>query len=337
MNDGEPVLVIGASGFLGGHVVRALAARGRPVRILARPASDLSGLAGLDYDRRTGDLADPGSLREAMAGCGTVFHSAVDTRAWLSDSAPLHRTNVDGLVNSMDAALEAGVTRFVHTGTIGTIGRNKRRPVTEDDAFDWYERAPRYLRSRADGERKFFEYCRERGLPGVSLCVANTYGPEDRQPTPHGGLLWQAAKGTLPFVLKAGVPWVDVRDAAEALLLAEEKGGTGTRYIVSAGHTTQAELHALAARVLGKRPPRTLPTGAALFAARVNHLLCRVRGLRDQRLCPDSIVLAAAFGPLDSTRARTELGWTPRPLEESVQDAVRWFSEHHRAEADATR
>ncbi|WP_157963907.1 NAD-dependent epimerase/dehydratase family protein [Actinocorallia populi] len=328
-NKGGPALVIGASGFLGGHVVRALAARGREVRILARPSSDLSGLDGLAYDKRIGDLADKKTLLDAMKGCGTIFHGAVDTRAWLSDPAPLYRTNVDGLVNSMEAALETGVERFVHTGTIGTIGVHAGRPVTEDDAFNWYDRAPQYLRSRADGEKKFFEYCRERGLPGISLCVANTYGPHDRQPTPHGELLWQAAKGTMPFVLNAGVPWVDVRDAAEALLLAEDKGRTGTRYIVSAGHVTQTELHALAAAVLGKRPPRTMPVRLALAAARASHLVSRIRGLHDQRLCPDSIVLATAFGPLDSARTREDLGWTPRPLEESVQDAVRWFSEHH--------
>ncbi|MGI8335853.1 NAD-dependent epimerase/dehydratase family protein [Actinomadura scrupuli] len=329
-DEDRPALVIGASGFLGGHVVRALAARGREIRILARPTSDLSGLDGLRYDKRAGDLADPASLREAVPGCGTVFHCAVDTRAWLTDPAPLYRTNVDGLVNSAEAALEANVSRFVYTSTVGTIGLNARRPVTEDDAFNWYERAPHYLRSRADGEAKLFGYCRDRGLPGVALCVANTYGPDDRQPTPHGELLWQAARGRLPFVLKAGVPWVDVRDAAEALLLAEEKGEIGTRYIVAGGHATQVELHALAARVLGERPPRSLPPWTAQLAAQVNHLLCRARGLRDQRLCPDSITLAKIFGPLDATRAREELGWRPRPLEESVRDAVLWFAGHHR-------
>jgi dihydroflavonol-4-reductase len=324
----RPALVIGASGFLGGHVVRALAARGRAIRVLVRATSDLSGLEEVEYDKRIGDLADRESLREAMEGCGTVFHCAVDARPWLSDPAPLYGTNVDGLVNSMDAALETKVSRFLFTSTVGTIGRVSGRAATEDDEFDWYERAPHYLRSRVDGERKFLGYCRERGLPGVALCVANTYGPCDKLPTPHGEILWQAAKGVLPVVLKTGVPWVDIRDAAEAFLLAEEKGRTGTRYILSAGYVDQIELHAMAARIFGRRPPRALSVRTALAIARVAQVTHRVRGLRDQKLSPTSVTLASVFGPLDSTRAREELGWETRPLEQSVEDAIRWFSEH---------
>ncbi|MEO5873596.1 MAG: NAD-dependent epimerase/dehydratase family protein, partial [Streptosporangiaceae bacterium] len=215
----RPALVIGASGFLGGHVVRALAARGRDVRVLVRPTSDLGGLQGIRFETRYGDLADRDSLRDAAAGCGTVFHCAVDTRMWLTDPAPLYQTNVAGLVNSAEAALDAGVGRFVFTSSIATIGLDRQRPVTEEDAFNWHDRAPDYVLSRVAAEERLLHYCRVRGLPGIALCVANTYGPDDRLPTPHGELLRLAARGRLPFVLSGGVACVDVRDAAEALVL----------------------------------------------------------------------------------------------------------------------
>ncbi|WBB61242.1 NAD-dependent epimerase/dehydratase family protein [Streptomyces sp. WMMC500] len=320
------VLVTGASGYLGSHVVRLLHAGGYRPRALVRTTSDLAGLRGLDPDLRYGDLLDTASLEAAASGCDTVFHCAVDTRALLRDPAPLFACNVRGLTNAMDAAVRAHVHRFVLAGSIATVGRPRSRPATEEDAFDWAG-APAYVRSRVAGERRLLGYCRERGLGGVSMCVGTTFGPGDTQPTPQGALLRRAATGRLRFALSATMPCVDVRDAAEAMVLAAERGRPGRRYIVVADQVAHERLFALAAGASGRRPPRPVPVRWAMAAARVVASAARLGG-HHVDLRPEAVELACGFGPYDNSRARTELGWTPRPIEDTVRDAVAWFRRH---------
>src|SRR5690242_17965999 len=105
----KPVLVTGASGFVGSAVARALVAAERRVRLLVRPSSDRRNLAGLDAELRPGSLEDRASLEAAVAGCGALYHVAADYRLWVRDPAAMHRANVDGTRQLMEAALAAGV------------------------------------------------------------------------------------------------------------------------------------------------------------------------------------------------------------------------------------
>ena len=134
---GQKKLVIGASGFLGSHVTRALVERGDDVRVLLRTTSSTEAIDDLNVERCYGDIFDDAALRAAMAGCDDVFYCAVDTRAWLRDPAPLFRTNVEGLRHVLDAAVAADLHRFVFTSSLATIGLRENRPATEEDAFNW--------------------------------------------------------------------------------------------------------------------------------------------------------------------------------------------------------
>lgn len=321
----DRALVLGASGFLGSHVVRALTRSRRPVRAMVRATSDTRAIDGLEVERVSGDVLDRDSLSAAMRGVATVFHCVVDTRAWLRD-APFRRVNIEGLRNSMDAALAARVSRFVFTSTIGTIGLSPSGVATERDAFNWGDQAGEYIRSRAEAEALFFRYCAERALPGVALCVANTFGARDFAPTPHGELLFDAARGFMPVTWDARFSVVGVEDAAEALLLAETRGRIGERYIVCEKVMPIAELFRVGAEAYG-RAPRFLPIPrAALYFAgstadRVGRLLDK-----DFRLSRESVRLTHIMSDMDGTKARTELGWEPRPTEESIREAVRFFA-----------
>jgi dihydroflavonol-4-reductase len=201
---------------VGSHTARLLVSGGRKVRVLLRGTSRQDALQNLPVESFYGDVLEPDTLRKAMQGCSTVFHSVVDPRFWLTDSTPLFRNNVEGLTNAMDVALECGVKRFVFTSTMGTLGQNPHGPVTEDIGFNWFDKAPPYIRSRCQAEDRFFEYCRDKGLPGVALCISNTYGPQDYQPTPQGKMLWEVSTGKVRFVWNAHQPTVDIRDAAAA-------------------------------------------------------------------------------------------------------------------------
>ena len=116
------VLVLGASGFLGSHLTRRLVARGHDVHVFVRASSNTSAVDSLSITKHIGHLWDADKLAGAMQGCSWVFHCVVDTRAWLHDPAPLYRTNVQGLLRVLDAALEARPERFIYTSTYATIG-----------------------------------------------------------------------------------------------------------------------------------------------------------------------------------------------------------------------
>ena len=326
-------LVTGGSGFVGSHIVRLLTARGRKVRVLLRRTSRQVALQNLPIEIVYGDVLDPASLQAALQGCGTVFHSVVDPRFWLTDQTPIYRNNVDGLINTMDAALACGVDRFVFTSTMGTLGLNPCGPVTEDILFNWLDRAPPYICARVEAEKRFIEYCRHKGLPGVALCVANTYGPQDYQPTPHNGQLWQIAQGKAKVALDVAQPTVDIRDVAEAALAAETRGRTGERYIIANEFIGARAFHALAILDRETAAPMLIPYHTAYAIAWGIERAMKLLRRRDYVVSTDAIFLSNVFRRMDSTKARRELGWTPRPISETVRDAVNWFAAHEN-EAD---
>lgn len=327
----KAVLVAGASGFVGSHTVKLLLKQGRTVRVLLRKTSSTAAIENLPVEIHYGDVLDPVSLQAAMTGCGTIFYSVVDPRFWLSDPGPLYRNNVDGLINAMDAALACKIERFIFTSTMGTLGLNPDAPVTEDTPFNWGNKASPYILARLAAEKQFLEYCRDRGLPGVALCIANTYGPEDYQPTPHGKALWDVASGKVKFALDSSAPTVDIRDAAEAALLAEQYGKTGERYIIANEFISNRAFFALAAAHCGIRPPRMIPHAAAYVLAWISEKLCKALGRKDYVLNTDAVFLSNVFRELDNSKARGELHWQPRPIKETLSDALTWYAQHDKA------
>ena len=327
----KPVLVAGASGFVGSHTARELVRQGRTVRVLLRKSSDKRALENLPVQIVYGDVLEPESLLAAMEGCGSLFYSVVDPRFWLTDPGPIYRNNVDGLVNAMNAALSCGIERFIFTSTMGTLAINPDGPVTEDMAFNWYDRAPPYILARLQAEQVFLKYCREKGLPGVALCVANTYGPEDYQPTPHGKMLWDVARGKVRFAIDAGAPTVDIRDVAKAALLAEKHGKTGERYIIANEFISNRDFYNLAAAEGGNKPIHVIPRSVAYGIAWIAESLLKLFRQKDYLVSTDAVFLSNVFQKLDNSKARRELQWNPRPISETVKDAVAWYAQREKS------
>jgi nucleoside-diphosphate-sugar epimerase len=325
-----PKLVIGANGFLGSHVTRQLVAAGAEVRALVRPNANTRSIDDLEVTRFHGDVFDTATIRQAIDGCDDVYYCVVDTRAWLQDPSPLFRTNVDGLRNVLDVAVEkpvaAGLHRFVFTSTYATVGRRHGRVATEDDLIDRRRLTP-YVESRVQAEDTVLRYAANAGLPAVAMCVSTTYGSGDWGRTPHGAFIAGAAFGKLPFLMNGiELEAVGVDDAARALLLAAEHGRNGERYIISERMIPLKEVVKIAADEAGVAPPRRSISVPALYAlSALGSLKARLTG-KDAQLSLASVRMMRAEADVDHSKATRELGWEPRPVEESIRAAARFWA-----------
>ncbi|HLC16151.1 MAG TPA: NAD-dependent epimerase/dehydratase family protein, partial [Thermodesulfovibrionia bacterium] len=224
-------LVTGASGFIGGRLVRRLMEKGESVRILVRPDADLSGLDGLNFDLVEGSILSSGSLEKAAAGCRRIYHAAALYKLWLRDPSVIYRTNVDGTRNVIEAGLKAGVERIVYTSSSAAIGLVKGGSGNEDTPATLQDMVGHYKRSKFFAE----EVARAYAAQGAPIVIVNpTYpvGEGDVKPTPTGQMIVDFLKGKMPAYLDTGLNVVDVDDVAEGHILAAENGVNGRRYIL---------------------------------------------------------------------------------------------------------
>ncbi len=335
-----PKLVIGANGFLGSHVTRQLVAAGAAVRAMVRPTANTRSIDDLDVTRLAGDVFDTATVRQAMDGCDDVYYCVVDTRAWLQDPSPLFRTNVEGLRNVLDVAVEepiaADLRRFVFTSTYATVGRRRGHVATEDDVIDRRRVTP-YVESRVQAEDLVLRYAAEAGLPAVAMCVSTTYGSGDWGRTPHGAFIAGAVFGKLPFLMNGiQLEAVGVDDAAAALLLAAEHGRNGERYIISERMIPLKQVVKTAADEAGVPPPRRSISVPTLYALGVlGSLRARLTG-KDAELSLASVRMMRAEADVDHSKATRELGWEPRPVEDSIRAAARFWGELKNAKGKST-
>ncbi|WP_200828438.1 NAD-dependent epimerase/dehydratase family protein [Mycobacterium sp. 3519A] len=323
---GQVKLVIGANGFLGSHVTRRLVGDGHEVRVMVRPNAMTVGIDDLDVTRFVGDVWDDDTLREAMAGVDDVYYCVVDTRGWLRDPAPLFRTNVEGTRNVLEVARHAGLRKFVFTSSYVTVGRRRGHVATEDDVIVDERRLTPYVRSRVQAENIVLSYAKQHGLPAVAMCVSTTYGSGDWGRTPHGAIIAGAAFGKLPFVMSGiELEAVGVDDAADAMILAADRGRVGERYLVSEKMISNAEVVRIAAEAAGvPAPTKSIPLPMSYALAAAGSIKAKLRGT-DEQLSMGSLRLMRAEAPVDHSKAVRELGWQPRPVEDSIREAARFW------------
>lgn len=323
----------GASGFVGGHILRQLEGEGARVRCLARPTSARHNFAATVADVVEGDLRDAASVARAMEGCDTVFHCAGDYRLFVRRPAEIYASNVDGTANILAAAAELGVERVVYTSTVGTLG-----PMADDSAADetstvgLADMVGHYKRSKFLGKQEAKAWA-ERGLPVVIVHPSAPVGEGDHKPTATGKIVLDFLNRKMPAYLRTGLNLVDVRDVARGHLLAAEKGRVGEEYILGARNMTLKEILQLLAEITGLKAPRLrLPHWMPLGLAAVDTGLARVLP-REPWLALEALQLARHMMFFDNSKARRELGFEPGPVEAALGRAVDWYREHDYARA----
>jgi dihydroflavonol-4-reductase len=312
-------LITGATGFLGSHLARALGERGDELRLLIRRASSAEHLDGLEFERATGDVTDRRAVRRAMEGADRVFHVAGRTSLRARDRSRVFDVNLRGARIVFEEALAAGVKRLVHTSTVGAIGvAEPRKAADESQAFEIGHLGIAYVNSKHEAELEAFRLAAA-GLPVVIVNPSFTLGPADPTGTSMG-LVRRFLTGRIPAYVEGALNVVDVRDVAAGQLLADEKGRVGERYILAGRNFTLDRLFADLARISGVRAPAVrLPAGLARAAAGAASM-----APVSLPFSPEEMVSATQWWTYRNTKAKRELGFAPRPHEETLEDAVRW-------------
>ena len=318
-------LVTGATGFVGSAVVRQLFRRGEAVRVLARAGGDRRNLIGLDVEIVEGDLNDAGARAAAVRGIASLYHVAADYRLWVPDPAAMYTTNVDSTADLIRRAAEAGARRIVYTSSVATLGlRADSQPSDEDTPVDLRDMIGAYKRSKFMAE-EVVRGLAEAGLPIVIVNPTAPVGPRDVKPTPTGRMVLEAAAGRMPAFVDTGLNLVHVDDVAMGHLLAHDKGQVGARYIVGAENLTLEQILSRVAALTGRRAPKVkLPTAAILPIAYAAEAWARLSG-REPFVTVDGVKLARKRMFFTSAKAIRELGYTARPVDDALLDAIAWF------------
>ncbi|MFQ5936219.1 MAG: hopanoid-associated sugar epimerase [Acidiferrobacterales bacterium] len=323
-------LITGASGFVGSAVARALIRADHDVRVLLRPQSDRRNIDGLSVGIVTGDLADRQSLEHAVAGCDALFHVAADYRIWVPDPDHLYRVNVTGTRDLMLAAASAGVTRIIYTSSVATLGlHTDGSPADEDTPVGLADMVGHYKRSKFLAEQEVKNLVKDANLPAVIVNPSAPIGPRDVKPTPTGRLILDAICGRMPAYVDTGLNLVHVDDVATGHVLAYEHGRVGERYVLGGRNMTLKDILETIANITHQDPPRIqLPHRIALLAAHFMEVWSHFTG-HEPRITVDGVRLSEKYMFFSSEKAKGELGFETRPVEEALRDAITWFREHN--------
>lgn len=322
------VLVTGATGFVGGAVVRALVQRGVNVRVLTRAGADLQNIQNLTVERIEGDLRDPASLRTSLAGCRQLYHVAAHYALWAKDPSIFYETNVTGTKNLLEAAREVGTERIVYCSTIGAIGIP---PVgglgTEETPVSLEQMAGHYKRSKYLAEQEVLKLA-QTGLPVVIVNPSAPVGTGDVKPTPTGQVIVDFMKGRMPAYIETGMNIVDVDDVATGHLLAMQRGRIGERYILGGTNLMLREVFEILSRLTGiKAPTIKLPRLAILPLAYLNLWMANMTG-QPPRIPLEGVKMAKYKMHYNCQKAIKELGIPQTPPEVALEKAVSWFRNH---------
>lgn len=320
------IVVTGATGLLGNVLLRSLAAReAAPVRALVRPSSDLTAIASFDVEIVQGDVRDRASLLHAFAGADIVFHLAGIVSIARGGSPGLREANVEGTRNVLAACRKEGVRRLVYCSSIHAFAVPPGGDcLTEASLIDPDRAQGAYDRTKAEATLLVLNAIGQ-GLDAVMVFPTGVIGPYDFRPSHTGELVLAAAQGRLRAYVDGAYNFVDVRDVAQGLMAAAEKGRSGEGYILAGHNVTVRELLLSIEAVTGTPAPRLhLPfrlVRALSFLIPAYYWASRQKPL----FTTYSLDVISSGCTMTAAKAEHELGYVPRPFSETMEDTVRWF------------
>ncbi|MGN6561783.1 MAG: NAD-dependent epimerase/dehydratase family protein [Thermomicrobiales bacterium] len=324
MDGSTEIFLTGGTGFVGAQVLRALLDAGYQVRALVHQHPErLPALAGCTPV--CGDLAAPGALARAMAGCRYLVHVAALYSFAPRDRARIWETNVQGCRGLLEAARLAGIERAVVTSSSSAVGPAVAgRPATEADRVIHHDDLSAYHGAKIAEEQAALAA----QLPVVLVLPTAPVGSGDWKPTPTGRIVLDFLRGRMVASVNGGMNVVAVEDVARAHILALEQGRPGERYLIGGENLSFDELWRRLAAVSGRRAPALhLPHGLVLSLAWGDELRCRLLGATP--VIPlEGARMARHYMYASSAKAERELGYQPSPVTEALVRAVAWYRDH---------
>jgi dihydroflavonol-4-reductase len=328
VNPDQLVVVTGAAGFIGNVLVRELRSRGARVRAVVNERT--APLDGLDVEIVRADVREPDSLRAAFEGADLVFHTVAIISLLGDQGGRVPAINVQGAGNAAEAALQAGVRRYIHFSSCHAFDLTDRGKALHEKSPRPGPRHAAYDRSKYAGEMAVRDVF-ARGLDGVVIHPTGVLGPWDWRPSPVGGVLADLAARRIPMLIGGGFDWVDVRDVVQGTLLAAERGGPGEGYLLSGNWCSIGDLARTVEQVTGVRAPRlTCPMWLARAVSPFADTWARLGGT--PAFTSEYLTPLRGAKVQSHAKATEQLGYSPRPLEESIRDVFAWRAEHLEAE-----
>ncbi len=316
------VLVTGGSGFIGQHLVSALVARNRQVRVLdlLPPA-----LSEVQYIR--GSVLDPALVDEALRDVDEVYHLAALPGMWLPKKADFHTVNYHGTEVVIAAARKRGIARFLHCSTESILFRapSSQDAVCEHDLMPADTMPGLYTRSKLLAEQLAMQAASS-GYPVIVGTPTMPIGLHDHNLTPPTAMLRHFLDGRLHLYLDFIVNLVDVRDVATGLILAMEHGRAGHRYILGSEGIPLKRILELMAAISGRRNLTIpIPGHVAQMAATALEFISDHVTRRPPTGTAEGVRIALRAKELSIEKSQQELGYAPRPVEPALRDTITYL------------
>jgi dihydroflavonol-4-reductase len=323
----ELVTITGATGHIGNALARRLATEGRKVRVLVLPGEDLTPIQGIPLEIIQGDVRDPDSLDRAFARAGLVFHLAGLISISPGQRKLMHEINVQGTRNVCQAAIRARVRRLVYASSVhALVEPSLAATLNESAAIDPVRVLGDYGRSKARATQEVLAAALQ-GLNAVIVFPSGVIGPYDFKGSEMGQLLLDFVQHRLSAYVDGEYDFVDVRDVVEGLVLAAEKGRKGEGYLLTGHVVSVRDILEILHGLTGIELPRVrLPYWLARAASRLTPLYYRLNS-RKPRFTAYSLAVLRSNSRMDCSKACRELGFTRRPVRESLADSLQWFRE----------
>jgi dihydroflavonol-4-reductase len=321
-------LVTGATGHIGNVLIRQLVSQGRHVRALVLPGEDLSPLKDLCVEYVEGDVLDAQALDNAFQGVENVFHLAGIISIMPGNNELLKMVNVIGTRNILHAARRNGIQRLTYTSSIHAIRRVPQGiTIDEQIPFDPQNAISSYDLSKAQASLEVLDAAQS-GLDAVIVCPTGVIGPYDYRRSELGQIILGCVLKQPQVYIDGAYDFVDVRDVAQGLIAANDKGVSGETYILSGEQVSVRRMLETIWKYTGKRfPPLRIPLHLARFFTIFTPFYYRLLRLKP-RLTPYSLETLLSNSDISHSKAHRELGFTPRPFTETISDTVKWFIEN---------
>ncbi len=320
------VLVTGGAGFVGAHLVQFLLDRGESVCVVEKPSASVEHLPLHAIDLVLTDVRDRASVRRAVADCEQVYHLAANPQLWTRRRGHFHQVNYLGTVNVLEEALAAGAKRVLHCSTESILTRAKQTaPIAEDQPISARDVIGPYCLSKFRAERHAFNLAKS-GAPIIIVNPTLPVGPGDRGRSPPTQMMLDFCLGKRSAYLDAELNLIDVRDVALGMILAMERGAPGRRYLLGAENWSIRSVFNYLAKLTGLPEPRwRVPYPVALAAAYVSEFVAFLFTREIPAASVTGVKLTRRRMHFDSSRSLAALGLTPRPVSQSINEALQYF------------